>query len=136
MLPKCSCNVSSYTVNMYFVKCANKLFHIYIQYQVYRMCSRVHVRLRRRAGRSARCPAGPRPACAGGSGRGAPQLAALLSVMRQTLQGSFSAVSKRNFARKYALESSGRDLHNALVCTALKSHFLKKMLENLFVKKL
>ena len=43
--------------------------------------------------------------------------------MRQTLQGSFSAVSKRNFARKYAFESSRRDLHNALLCTALQSHF-------------
>ena len=39
--------------------------------------------------------------------------------IRQTLQGSFSAASKRNFARKYALESSRRDLHNALLCTAL-----------------
>ena len=37
----------------------------------------------------------------------------------QTLQGSFSAVSKPNFARKYAFESSRRDLHNALLCTAL-----------------
>ena len=45
----------------------------------------------------------------------------------QTLQGSFSAVSKRNFASKYALESSRRDLHNAFLCTALKSHFLKKI---------
>ena len=42
------------------------------------------------------------------------------------LQGSFSAVSKRNFASNYALESSRRDLHNALVCTALKSHFFLK----------
>ena len=33
------------------------------------------------------------------------------------LAGSFSAVSKRNFARKYTLESSRRDLHNALLCT-------------------
>ena len=41
----------------------------------------------------------------------------------QTLQGSFSAGSKRNFASKYALESSRRDLHNALFCTALKSIF-------------
>ena len=32
--------------------------------------------------------------------------------------GSFSAVSKPNFASKYAFESS-RDLHNALLCTAL-----------------
>ena len=43
--------------------------------------------------------------------------------MRQTLQGTFSAVSKRNFASKYAFESSRRDLHNALLCTALKSHW-------------
>ena len=37
-----------------------------------------------------------------------------------------SAVSKPNFARKYAFESSRRDLHNALPCTALKSHFFQK----------
>ena len=42
------------------------------------------------------------------------------------LMGSFSAVSKPNFASKYAFESSRRDLHNALLCTALKSHFSKK----------
>ena len=41
--------------------------------------------------------------------------------MRQTLAGSFSAVSKRNFASKYALDSSHRDLHNALLCTVLES---------------
>ena len=39
----------------------------------------------------------------------------------QTLQGSFSAVSKPNFASKYAFESSRRDLHNALLRTALQS---------------
>ena len=44
-------------------------------------------------------------------------------VMRQTLEGSFSTVSKRNFAGNYAFESSRRDLHNELLCTALKSHF-------------
>ena len=33
---------------------------------------------------------------------------------RQTLEGSFSAVSKPNFASKYVFESSRRDLHNAL----------------------
>ena len=32
---------------------------------------------------------------------------------------SFSAVSTRIFASKYSLESSRRDLHNALLCTAL-----------------
>ena len=46
--------------------------------------------------------------------------------VRQTLQGSFSAVSKRNFASKYAFESSRRDLHNALLCTAPKSHVFFK----------
>ena len=38
-----------------------------------------------------------------------------------TLKGSFSAVSKPNFASKYSLESSRRDLHNALLCTVLES---------------
>ena len=37
----------------------------------------------------------------------------------QTSQGSFSAVSKPNFASKYAFESSRRDLQNALLCTDL-----------------
>ena len=45
-----------------------------------------------------------------------------LGSIGQTLQGAFSAVSKRNFASKYALESSRRDLHNALLFTALKSN--------------
>ena len=47
----------------------------------------------------------------------------------QTLQGSFSAVSKPHFASKYAFEfeSSRRDLHNALLCTAPKSHFFQKI---------
>ena len=39
-----------------------------------------------------------------------------------TLKGSFSAVSKPNFASKYALESSRRDLQNALLCTVLESN--------------
>ena len=51
------------------------------------------------------------------------------SPARQTLQGSFSAVSKRKFARKYAFESSRRDLRNALLCTNLKSHFFKNLLD-------
>ena len=38
-----------------------------------------------------------------------------------TLKGSFSAVSKPNFAIKYAFESSRRDLHKALLCTVLKA---------------
>ena len=44
--------------------------------------------------------------------------------MRQTLEGSFSSVSKPDFASKYAFESSRRDLHNALLCAALHSQFL------------
>ena len=40
----------------------------------------------------------------------------------QTLQGSFSAVSKPNFASKYALESFRRDLQNAFLCTVLESN--------------
>ena len=43
---------------------------------------------------------------------------------RQTLEGSFSAVSKPNLANKYAFESSRRDLHNALLSTALQSQIL------------
>ena len=57
----------------------------------------------------------------GGEG-GAPRLRAGLGRMRQPLQGSFSAVSKRNFASIYALESSRRDLHDALLCTVLESN--------------
>ena len=38
-----------------------------------------------------------------------------------TLKGSFSAVSKPNFPSNYALESSRRDLQNALLCTVLVS---------------
>ena len=37
----------------------------------------------------------------------------------QTLQSSFSAVSKPAFASKYSCEHSRRDLHNALLCTVL-----------------
>ena len=43
----------------------------------------------------------------------------------QTLEGSFSAVSKPNFASKYAFESSRRDLHNALLCTVFGIHSRK-----------
>ena len=61
--------------------------------------------------------------CDGGVREVAPRKRGVERWMRRTLRGSFSAVSKRNFAGKYALESSRRDLHNALFCTALKSHF-------------
>ena len=55
-----------------------------------------------------------------------PRLAAPRGI-GQTLEGSFSTVSKPNFASKYAFESSRRDLHNALLCTALKSHFFSQI---------
>ena len=52
----------------------------------------------------------------------------------QTLQGSFSAVSKPNFASKYALESSRRNLHNALLCTVLNAQsFRQKSLKFLLI---
>ena len=51
-----------------------------------------------------------------------------------TFEGSFSAVSKPNFASKYAFESSLRDLHNALLCNVplhrLESEVRKKNWEN------
>ena len=47
-----------------------------------------------------------------------------------TLKGSFSALSKPNVASKYALESSRRDLHNALLCTVLNAqNFRQKSLK-------
>ena len=51
--------------------------------------------------------------------------------IRQTLEGSFSAVSRPNFASKYSLESSRRDLHNALLCTVLGIHNRKLGKKNL-----
>ena len=49
----------------------------------------------------------------------------------QIWQGSFSAVSKPNLASRYAFESSRRDLHNALLCTALQPQILVKILPNI-----
>ena len=52
----------------------------------------------------------------------------------QTSQGSFSAVSTPIFASKYALESSRRDLHNALLCTVLNAqNFRQKSLKILLI---
>ena len=55
---------------------------------------------------------------------------ARIAAIGQTLEGSFSAVSKPNFASKYAFESSRRDLHDALLCTA----FAQLCNLNFFVK--
>ena len=41
-----------------------------------------------------------------------------LTESEQPLQGLFSAISKPIFATKYSLETSRRDLHNKLLCTA------------------
>ena len=57
----------------------------------------------------------------------------------QTFEGSFSAVSKPIFATKYSLESSRRDLHDALLCTALPPFFFQKFskfYQNFFAKNL
>ena len=51
----------------------------------------------------------------------------------QTLQGSFSAVSKPNFASKYSLESSRRELHTALLCTVLYSQIFVLKLRKIFL---
>ena len=63
-------------------------------------------------------------------------VAASPGPMRQTLEGSFSAVSTPNFASKYALESSRRDLQNALLCTVLESNPKKRSLSSNFSSKI
>ena len=65
------------------------------------------------------------------------RLAALAAALRgigQTLEGSFSAVSKPQIASKYAFESSRRDLHNEILCTALQSQSFVKNVDNNFAK--
>ena len=59
-------------------------------------------------------------------------LGVLYAESEQTLQGSLSAVSKPNFASKHSLESSRRDLHNALLCTVLYSQLLLFLLFSFF----
>ena len=51
------------------------------------------------------------------SGKDRLDLGDLYAESGQTLQGSFSAVSKPNFASKYSLESSRRDLRTAFFLT-------------------
>ena len=43
--------------------------------------------------------------------------------IKQTLRGSFSAVSKPNFASKYSLESSWRDLEDLHVFAPLRPQY-------------
>ena len=66
--------------------------------------------------------------------RGPLDLGDLYAESGQTLQRSLSAVIEANFARKYAMESSRRDLHNALFCTALQSQFFVKNVALLLLK--
>ena len=74
---------------------------------------------------SARKPRKPRP-------RSGKQTANSRGLVLGWLAGS--AVSKPNFARKYAFESSRRDLHNALLCTTLQSQFFAKILPKVQVR--
>ena len=70
-----------------------------------------------------------RPLAEGGGGAAGPR------GIGQILQGSFSAVSKPNFASKYSFESSRRDLPNAILCTVLESNPRKPFSNlNCFVK--
>ena len=66
--------------------------------------------------------AGRRPARRAGRRAGKVRSLLLHCSIGQILQGSFSSVSKPNFASKYAFESSRRDLRNALLCTAFGIH--------------
>ena len=50
----------------------------------------------------------------------------------QTLQGPFSSVSTPNFATKYALESSWRDLQDLHAFTPLRPQYFRKCSSNLF----
>ena len=44
---------------------------------------------------------------------------------RANFRGLVLGCIEAKFCKKYALESSRRDLHNALLCTAPKSHFFQ-----------
>ena len=85
-----------------------------------------------RAGRAA-APRRPRGRGARGRGRRGPAAPGApprprerWRPTRQTLERSFSAVSKRNFASKYALENSRRDLQNTILCTVLEANPKKR----------
>ena len=64
----------------------------------------------------------PRAGGAGAAGALLPMLGLTQLSNYLNLKGSFSAVSKPNFASIYALESSRRDLQNALFGTVLGIH--------------
>ena len=76
---------------------------------------------RRRTGLRTPAPQGSRGQRSASARCGArgPMLALTQLSNYLTLEGSFSAVSKPNFESKYGLESTRRDLQNALLCTVL-----------------
>ena len=78
-----------------------------------------------------RGPHVPRQARADRAGRGE-----VYTEGGQTLQGSFSSVSKPMIATKYSFETSRRDLHNTLLRTAWNPEWKYAALSNLkcFVK--
>ena len=49
-----------------------------------------------------------------------------LAIFSKFLAGSFSAVSKRNFARKYAFDSSFQALQNVHTSAPLRTQFFSK----------
>ena len=57
-------------------------------------------------------------------------------IFPQTSRGSFSAVSTPIFASKYSLESSRRDLHNALLCTVLVGSVWVKKYTKIYIEKM
>ena len=59
-----------------------------------------------------------------------PAKGSLVDRIRQTLEGSFSAVSKPNFASKYAFESSRRDLHKHSFAQLCNLKFLSEFSRN------
>ena len=61
---------------------------------------------------------------AGGAGGEVGERANFTGLVRE-------AVSKPNFASKYAFESSRRDLHNALLCTAMQAQFFVKICQKI-----
>ena len=79
------------------------------------------------------CLARSAPKCAPAGTRSGKRWTPWTPAAWTPLEGSFPAVSKPNFANKYAIERSWRDLYNALLCIALQSQFFVKILPNIFL---
>ena len=59
-------------------------------------------------------------------------LSLMLQPNEKTLQGSFSSASTPNFARKYSLESSWRDLQDLHAFAPLRPQYFRKKSSNVF----